>query len=316
MILNRVEGKRLVTMDGQPAGRIYDQYLGIETEAGSVSERAREFPLIINRHGLEISRIAAYRLPDGSLAFPSDIQEGEQAQFIVANVEMMLENARGMVEELSCHPIEASFIFSCTVRRGVLQSAADQETLPLRNVGAVAGFYTYGEYFHHPQCNQVLNGAMSVVGLSEKATVATSSGSSRTSLRRRLTALKIPASVRVFATMSNLIRAVHSPEESSEEATASEKFLDIIAVEAEGNYTRAYLREAQPLLIRLTMKKWETVLPKQLFVKLHRALIIQIRQIEHWEMQTRETGHLHLCGIKQPIPLSRHSVRLLRKLER
>ena len=327
MSLDRVEGNRLLMIDGQPAGKVYDRYLGAEPETGNVSERARDCPLIINRNGMEISRIAAYRLPDGSLAFPSDLKEGEQARFSVANIELMLETASTMVNELSSYPIEASFIFSCTARRGALLSAADQETYPLRRVGTVAGFYTYGEYFHHPDCNLVLNGAMTVVSLSEEPVGAVHARSE--TVERSETSGKIPSSMRVFATVAHLLKAIHSDADASENNSSSadnfvfintgnktEKIFhsNIIAVEAEGNYTRVFLRDATPLLVRLSMKKWVEVLPAQFFLRLSRSLIVQIKQISHWENSSRDNGQLHLADTKKVIPVTRHSIGLLRRL--
>lgn len=326
MTLDRVEGKRLVVIDGQPAGQIYDRYLGPEAEDGGVSERARECPLIIERNGLEISRIAAFRLPDGSLIFPSDLQEGEQARFSVANVELMLETASTIVDELSQYPVESAFIYSCTVRRGALQAASDEETLPLRKVGTVAGLYTYGEYFHHPQCNQVLNGAMTVVGLSEKPVAATSVKSRSTRGIKRQP--RIPSSVRVMATMARLIKAVHADAQPVETAHPPENFiflptgegnekvfyLDIIAIQAEGNYTRVYLREASSLFVRLTMSKWAEALPPHLFLQLNRSLIIQIKQISRWEKISRDFGWLYLNGLEKAVPLTRSSMGVLQRV--
>ena len=48
----------------------------------------------------------------------------------------------------------------------------------------------------------------------------------------------------------------------------------IIYCEADDNFTRFHLQDAQPLLISKTLKHFEEMLPKTKFVRIHRSSLI------------------------------------------
>ena len=87
--------------------------------------------------------------------------------------------------------------------------------------------------------------------------------------------------------------------------------LSIVAVQAEGDYSRVFLPDRNLLLSR-TMNEWEQLLPNAHFSRLDRSLIINLQQIDSLEHVSRNHGNLQLNYIKNPIPLGRTALKRLR----
>ncbi|MDQ7043058.1 MAG: diguanylate cyclase, partial [Sulfurimonas sp.] len=63
---------------------------------------------------------------------------------------------------------EAVFVYSCMARRRFMKEYMLDELEILSNIGEVSGFFTYGEFYHEKQSNQLLNETMTMLILSEK----------------------------------------------------------------------------------------------------------------------------------------------------
>lgn len=170
MTVTRAEGSRIYTIDHIPAYQVYHQYLGITTHSNVF--KVVEFPLIINRHGINIARAPFLRFDDDSIGFFGDISEGESVRFGFGHVEMILEQIGSLLELIKHQPVEAIFVYSCASRRGFLQDSAQIETKPLQAIAPTVGFFTSGEFFHNDGSNQLLNTTMTTLTLSESAETA------------------------------------------------------------------------------------------------------------------------------------------------
>jgi hypothetical protein len=80
---------------------------------------------------------------------------------------MILEEMEKLIQKIKKQPVESIYVYSCVSRRGFLQESARIETLPLQEIAPTSGFFTYGEFYHDENANQLLNGAMTTVVLSE-----------------------------------------------------------------------------------------------------------------------------------------------------
>jgi len=165
MTITRAEGSRVYTIDNMPAFQVYRRYLGIDDDADIYN--VVEFPLSICKHGIEISRSPFLRHDDDSLSFFSDMAEGDKVRFSFGHVEMILEKIDNLLHTIKQQPVESIFVYSCASRRGFLQESTQIETLPLQSIASTAGFFTSGEYFHTDNTNQLLNGTMTTLILSE-----------------------------------------------------------------------------------------------------------------------------------------------------
>jgi diguanylate cyclase (GGDEF)-like protein len=165
MTITKANNSRVYTIDNIPSCQAYETYLGLDGDSNF--QNALEYPLVLNRHKITIARSPMVRHEDGSLSFAADIYEGEKVRFSYGHVGIILDQIEKLCQKISLQPAEGIFIYSCASRRGYLQNNSEIETMPLQRIAPSAGFLTYGEYFHSSEVNQLLNGTMTVLVLSE-----------------------------------------------------------------------------------------------------------------------------------------------------
>ena len=317
--LTKVEGQRVFTIENQPAFQVFEHYLGAD-QVTAFYKRAREFPLLVDRSGLEVMRIPAFKLEDDSLVFVSDVYQGEQVYFSFSNPETMLQASAEVAHDIISEQPETVFIFTCICRLGVLQEVSADENRYLAGAASAVGFYTYGEYFHDTKASEVLNGAMSIVALAEGPKPAPGRVCSTP-------AVSVPEQARVAGAMWHLFRAVaeekivQAPKE--EVPTVRLRLGDqhvlvaidqIAAVLAQADYTRVFRSAGLPsLFVRMRMVEWESLLAGAEFLRLGRSLIVHRHQIDRWRMLDRDRGELHLKGVATPLSIRRHAAALLKK---
>lgn len=168
MTITKADNLRVYTIDNLPAIQIYKNYLGLNDGADIFNE-AREFPLLASRSGVQIARIPQASYDDGSIGFHGDLVEGEQVRFSFAQVELISGTVDSLVQKIMQHPSESIFVYSCSCRIEFLKELTQVETIPLQEIAPVAGFFTYGEFFHADNNNLILNATMTALGLSELA---------------------------------------------------------------------------------------------------------------------------------------------------
>ena len=162
-------GNRVYRIDNMKAVDAYRHYLGEET-ASMLPKTGIEFPLITIKNGMEIARAVISKNDDGSLDFAGNIQIGEYYQFGLGNANLIINSVPKSDKKLKNRAIESIFVYSCMARRRFLQNAASIELSYLSSFGKVAGFFTYGEFFHvSSKKNEFLNETMTVLALSESS---------------------------------------------------------------------------------------------------------------------------------------------------
>jgi diguanylate cyclase (GGDEF)-like protein len=169
LLVTKAVKNRVYEIDGMSAIDIYAKYMGQEV-VEKLPKIGIEFPLILKRGGVSIGRAVIAKYEDGSLGFAGNIKEGEYVRFGVGSIEEILHNSRYQVEKLldrTKYKPEAIFIYSCMARRRFLEENVADELKFLGKLGEMAGFFTYGEFFHTTQENQLLNETMTVLLLSE-----------------------------------------------------------------------------------------------------------------------------------------------------
>ena len=168
---------RVFEIDGMSAVNIYAKYLG-EKIAKELPQIGIEFPLVFERNGVDIGRAVIGKNDDGSLVFAGNIDEGTYVRFGIGNVEEILKNSyysiSKMVENME-YKAEAIFVYSCMARRRFMNEYIHDELVTMKNISPVSGFFTYGEFFHTENSNQLLNETMTLLVLSETQTPQTAS---------------------------------------------------------------------------------------------------------------------------------------------
>ena len=152
----------------------YGKYFGYEL-ANKLPQVGIEFPLVFEKDGVSVGRAVLLKHNDGSLTFAGNIPEGTEVRFGVGNIERILQNSHyhitQMIEDLKYEP-EAVFIYSCMARRRFMKENIIDELEILNNLGTVSGFFTYGEFFHSKEHNQLLNETMTLLVLAENKKIS------------------------------------------------------------------------------------------------------------------------------------------------
>ncbi len=167
MTVTGANSNGLYEIDDTPIYDIYQRYLGPDLADNLPHSAGAEFPLIINRNGMDIARSVIAKNEDGSLKYAGDIYEGEKVRFGYGNVSLILDSLRYDLVKYKKLPSEGILVFSCAIRKTLLQAEAAKEVVFLNRKSPLAGFFTYGEFFHSKQTNNVLNATMTIVLLSE-----------------------------------------------------------------------------------------------------------------------------------------------------
>lgn len=154
--ITKAEGNVLYELDGQPALRLYKEYLG--ELAKGLPSTGLLFPLrlSIESGGKEVEvvrTILSVNEADQSMTFAGDMPVGAPAMLMKANFERLIDGASQAgsmsIEPLGANPAELAILISCIGRKLVLKERVEEEIEAVRSeIGqapAVVGFYSYGE---------------------------------------------------------------------------------------------------------------------------------------------------------------------------
>lgn len=81
---------------------------------------------------------------------------------------------------------------------------------------------------------------------------------------------------------------------------------EINYIEAYGNYTKVYLTDGRLSVTYNSIKNWDTRLPEDLFIQIHRSTIINLQNVTRIEKWANDTGRLFMKGNDKPFEVSRN----------
>ncbi len=165
-VITRVEKNRIYTIDDMSAVDFYARYLGEEV-AEALPATGIEFPLIFHKHGHMVARAAIARNSDDSLSFAGNMEEGDRVRLGFGNAEMIMRDSLDAFNNVFESSIETFFIYSCMARRRYMPEFIELEINPYARSAQTAGFFTYGEFYHYANSNELLNQTLTVIALSE-----------------------------------------------------------------------------------------------------------------------------------------------------
>lgn len=87
---------------------------------------------------------------------------------------------------------------------------------------------------------------------------------------------------------------------------------EIVALCAEGDFTRVHLAGQENLLILRTLTQFEEALPRPPFERIGRSLILNLERVRHIASRGRDQHQLELEGIETRLPLGRAAALRLR----
>ena len=164
--VDNVDENRVYQLDGMTPVEFYTKYLGEEV-SGSLPATGIEFPLIIEKEGIQIARAVIAKHDDGSLSFAGNLQEGDSVKLGFGNAELIINNPTTALEQFDGVHVEAFFLYSCMARRRYMPGLIQIEVEPFTKIAPTVGFFTYGEFYHYNKHNVLLNQTLTAVALSE-----------------------------------------------------------------------------------------------------------------------------------------------------
>jgi two-component system LytT family response regulator len=87
---------------------------------------------------------------------------------------------------------------------------------------------------------------------------------------------------------------------------------DLLVLQAEGDFTRIYLKNSLPLMICVPLGQYEKLLPSPLFARLDRSLILNLQAPLHLHRKSRDEASLIFGNTNQEVPLGRTAQQRLR----
>lgn len=166
MTITKADKNVIYEIDNRPVRELYTHYLGAETVA-RVPASAIEFPLVKVEDGIRIARSIIAKTEDGGFVYAGHFHNGERVRFAIGNVDEILNNAVDIRDSVASAPVEATYIYSCSVRKLFVQEQLNYEFGLINEIAPTVGFFTYGEFFHSPSNNQLLNITTTTLSLSE-----------------------------------------------------------------------------------------------------------------------------------------------------
>jgi c-di-GMP phosphodiesterase len=166
--IEEVEGNRVYKIDGLKPLDFYEKYLGAYV-AKSLPATGIEFPLIVQKNNIPLARAVIAKHDDGSLSFAGNLHKGDIVKLGFGNVELMMNNPlKSLFNKCKIKNTESFFIYACMARRRYMPNLIDVEISPFSQIATTSGFFTYGEFYHHHDHNELLNQTLTVLALSEK----------------------------------------------------------------------------------------------------------------------------------------------------
>lgn len=171
MTITKADKNVIYEIDGRPVRELYTHYLGAETVA-RIPASAIEFPLVKVEDGVRIARSLIAKTDDGGLVYAGHFHDGEKVRFAIGNVDEILNHAVDVRDAVASAPVEATYIYSCSVRKLFVQEQLNYEFGLINDIAPSVGFFTYGEFYHSPSNNQLLNITTTTLSLSEMKVLA------------------------------------------------------------------------------------------------------------------------------------------------
>ncbi|WP_373001712.1 EAL domain-containing protein [Sulfurimonas sp.] len=166
MLITKSDKNTIYEIDNIPIKDIFSHYLGEEV-ISNLPASAIEFPLVRVENDVMIARSMVAVTPDNGFVFAGHFNDGDIVRFAIGNIEEILNNASKIQRKIAQKPVEATYIYSCSVRDLFLKEQLNHEFGLIEDVAPTVGMFTYGEFFHSQEDNKLLNITTTTLSLSE-----------------------------------------------------------------------------------------------------------------------------------------------------
>lgn len=166
MVVTKAQNNIVYTIDNIEIKELYEKYLGSEV-VNNLPSSGTEFPLVTTRNGIQVARSTVAVLEDNSFVLAGNLVEGERVRFAYGNLNEIHNSVNEDYKKFSKFPIEAIFTYSCSGRKSLMGKELEVEFKMLHALAPTSGFFTFGEYFHSSNVNELLNITTTFLALSE-----------------------------------------------------------------------------------------------------------------------------------------------------
>lgn len=170
-VVTKAVDNKLYEINHRPILEICKKYLG-EDAVRELPASIIEFPLIKVVEKTLIARSIVAVCEDGAFQYAGNFAEGDRVRFSVGSIDAVLDGAIKFQKDIAEQPVEAIYLYSCTVRKLFLKDQLSVEFQALSKLAPTCGFLTYGEYYHTNTTNQILNVTTTALILSETDQIA------------------------------------------------------------------------------------------------------------------------------------------------
>jgi len=91
------------------------------------------------------------------------------------------------------------------------------------------------------------------------------------------------------------------------------KISEIRLIMAQNQYSKIFIKSKETLLLKTSLKKWENILPDNLFLRIHRSIIINIDFIENISKWENQKAKVKIKGIDGEFTISRSYANIFKK---
>lgn len=159
-------------IDGKEASFVYNRYLGLRNDQ-IVPQNLSEFPLIIERDGIRVSRIGITGPKEGQLIFGAPVYLNDRIRLSYGNPDDLFMEVTEDTNNIAAFEAQAGFLIVC-VNRVMLLKEREYEEIELyrKKLKEVAAVYGFGELFYHNGKGGELNSALVSVSMKETGIAA------------------------------------------------------------------------------------------------------------------------------------------------
>lgn len=171
LTVTKADKNRLYEIDGISAYDYYKSSLWEEI-VKNLPHIWWQFPLIIMRNWVKVAREIIKRHSDWSFSLSWDIKENEIVQIWCWQINTILKTDKKIITKtLNWKPIESIFVYSCSWRKSFMWKYLDKEVWIFNCFWESSWFYWYWVFFHSDTYNFVLSETMTILALSENASI-------------------------------------------------------------------------------------------------------------------------------------------------
>ena len=174
--VTKAEGNIIHEIDGENASGAFEKYLNTQYLSHYETCDSRptigiEFPFIMKRGDIEVTRTVFKTLENGSVYCTAELQDGDKLNFSYTNNEKIVQSGLALAKRMRKEPVETIFAYSCMARRRFMGENIVHDIEPLTKIAPLSGFYSYGEIFTTPTSVEITGHTMTVLALSEEAEI-------------------------------------------------------------------------------------------------------------------------------------------------